>query len=140
MQLVVLKSENRTHIGKSYRGIGDSGQINIPSRYFAYPAQAQNIDEFSQLALDMEANHPDATLILGQLTEQAQNKEGSADKSQSSIMPCKDDPKNTESEPQTLKRVSNLRNWLLDKTVEQSHHTVFSGLQSQSSTSTQRTK
>lgn len=74
MQLVVLKSENRTHIGKSYRGIGDSGQINIPSRYFAYPAQAQNIDEFSQLALDMEANHPDATLILGQLTEQAQNK------------------------------------------------------------------
>ena len=74
MQLVVLKSENRTHIGKSFSGFKDHGQVNIPSRFFAYPSEAQNIDEFSQLALEMEANHPDATLILGQLTEQAQNK------------------------------------------------------------------
>lgn len=74
MQLVILKSENRTHIGKSFKGFNESGQINIPSRFFAYPSEAQNIEEFSQLAFNMEANHPDATLIFGQLTEQAQNK------------------------------------------------------------------
>lgn len=74
MELVILKSEDRSHIGKSFRDFGDDGQIHIPSRYFAYPAQAETIEEFSSIALDLEANHPDATLILGQLTEQAISK------------------------------------------------------------------
>ena len=73
MQYVILKSENKTHIGKSF-GFDGSDKVNIPKRFFAYPTQVRTIEEFSSLALDLEANHSDATLILGKLTEYGERK------------------------------------------------------------------
>jgi len=73
MQYVVLKSEHNTHIGKSF-GFDGSGRPNIPKRFFAYPFQVRSIQEFSDLALNIEANHSDATLILGKLTEYGERK------------------------------------------------------------------
>lgn len=70
MRYIVLKSEQGSHVGKVFKSLGDQGEVNIPPRWIAYPETINTIEDFSQLAIDLQENHPDSALIFGELTEQ----------------------------------------------------------------------
>jgi hypothetical protein len=69
MKLLILSALNAHHYGKTYLPDGSDRPSSKPTRWSVYQGEVNSLRDFSEIALKIEADHPNSTVVLGELTE-----------------------------------------------------------------------
>jgi len=68
MKLLILSAHNTQHFGKTIKFDGSTKQSSYPTHWSPHEREIENINDFSQLALQLESECPNTSIILGELS------------------------------------------------------------------------
>ena len=69
MRLLVLTAHKAQHYGKRILPNGESKNSSTPLRWNLHEAEVSELRSFSDIAFKIEADHPNSTIVLGDLSE-----------------------------------------------------------------------
>ncbi len=68
MKLLILSAHDARHFGKTIKFDGSTKQSSYPVHWSPHEREIENINDFSQLALQIESECPNTSIVLGELS------------------------------------------------------------------------
>ena len=69
MKLLILSAHNTRHFGKTIKFDGSTRQSSYPTYWSPHERTIKNLEDFSQLAFQIESDCPNASIVLGELSD-----------------------------------------------------------------------